>query len=79
MVYSHSSSTMCTFTFGSCWPADWDGSPRPFVRRKTADRVFDNLAGYLIRVPDSRTLTPLQIALSMSQWARHSGVALQSV
>ena len=35
------------------WGADWNENPRPFVWHKTADQIFDNLAGYLIRIPDS--------------------------
>lgn len=35
------------------WVADWSANPRPFVWHKTADQLFDNLAGYLNRVPDS--------------------------
>ena len=35
------------------WVDDWNEHPRPFVWHKTADRIFDNLAGYLNRIPDS--------------------------
>jgi len=35
------------------WVADWNADPRPFVRHKTAAQIFDNLAGYLNRMPDS--------------------------
>ena len=35
------------------WVADWNADPRPFVWHKTADQIFDNLAGYLNRIPDS--------------------------
>ena len=35
------------------WVADWNEHPRPFVWHKTADQIFDNLAGYLNRIPDS--------------------------
>ena len=35
------------------WVADWNDNPRSFVWHKTADQIFDNLAGYLDRVPDS--------------------------
>lgn len=30
-----------------------NANPRPFVWHKTTDQVFDNLAGYLDRIPDS--------------------------
>lgn len=35
------------------WVTDWNEHPRPFVWHKTADQIFDNLAGYLNRIPDS--------------------------
>lgn len=35
------------------WVADWNANPRPFVWHKTADQIFDNLAGYLNQIPDS--------------------------
>ena len=35
------------------WVADWNEHPRPFVWHKTADQIFDNLAGYLNSIPDS--------------------------
>ncbi len=35
------------------WVADWNEHPRPFVWHKTADQIFDNLTGYLNRIPDS--------------------------
>ena len=35
------------------WVAGWNADPRPFVWHKTADQIFDNLARYLNRIPDS--------------------------
>ncbi len=35
------------------WVADWNEHPRPFVWHKTADQIFDNLTGYLNRIPNS--------------------------
>ncbi|MCY3789672.1 MAG: hypothetical protein OXH63_12890 [Gemmatimonadetes bacterium] len=35
------------------WGAGWNAAPRPFVWDKAADQIFDNLAGYLNRIPDS--------------------------
>ena len=35
------------------WVADWNEHPRPFIWHKTADQIFDNLAEYLNRIPDS--------------------------
>ena len=35
------------------WVDDWNEHPRPFVWHQTADQIFDNLAGYLNRIPDS--------------------------
>lgn len=35
------------------WAAGWNADPRPFIRCKTADQIFDNPAGYLNRTPDS--------------------------
>ena len=35
------------------WVADWNDNPLPFFWHKTADQIFDDLAGYLIRIPDS--------------------------
>ena len=35
------------------WVDDWNEHPRPFVWHKTAGQTFDNLAGYLNRIPDS--------------------------
>ena len=36
------------------WVEHWNANPRPFVWRKTADEILDNLAGYLQRINDSR-------------------------
>ena len=36
------------------WVEHWNESPRPFVWRKTADEILDNLASYLQRINDSR-------------------------
>jgi transposase len=36
------------------WVEHWNADPRPFVWRKTADEILDNLAGYLQRINDSR-------------------------
>ena len=33
--------------------ADWNEHPRPFIWHKTADQIFDNLTGYLNRIPNS--------------------------
>ena len=35
------------------WVADWNEHPRPFSWHKTADQIFDNLTGYLNRIPNS--------------------------
>jgi transposase len=36
------------------WVEHWNDNPRPFVWRKTADEILDNLASYLQRINDSR-------------------------
>src|SRR3954452_21793286 len=36
------------------WFEHWNTNPRPFIWRKTADEILDNLAGYLQRINDSR-------------------------
>jgi transposase len=36
------------------WVDHWNTNPCPFVWRKTADEILDNLAGYLQRINDSR-------------------------
>jgi len=36
------------------WVDHWNEHPRPFVWRKTADEILDNLARYLQRINDSR-------------------------
>ena len=36
------------------WVEHWNANPRPFVWRKTADEILDNLASYLQRINDSR-------------------------
>lgn len=36
------------------WVEHWNANPRPFVWRKTADEILDNLAAYLQRINDSR-------------------------
>ena len=36
------------------WVESWNDNPRPFVWRKTADEILDNLAAYLQRINDSR-------------------------
>ena len=36
------------------WVEHWNQNPRPFVWRKTADQILDNLAAYLQRINDSR-------------------------
>jgi transposase len=36
------------------WVEHWNEHPRPFVWRKTADEILDNLAKYLQRINDSR-------------------------
>jgi transposase len=36
------------------WVEHWNANPRPFVWRKTADEILDNLAGYLQRTNASR-------------------------
>jgi transposase len=36
------------------WVEHWNESARPFIWRKTADDILDNLAGYLQRINDSR-------------------------
>jgi transposase len=38
----------------SNWVEHWNANPRPFIWRKTADEIFDNLASYLTRINDSR-------------------------
>lgn len=35
------------------WIADWNDNPRPFVWRKTADEILDNLAQYTQRISNS--------------------------
>ena len=35
------------------WVDHWNDNPRPFVWRKTADEILDNLAAYLQRINDS--------------------------
>ena len=35
------------------WIDNWNHNPRPFVWRKTADEILDNLTAYLQRIPDS--------------------------
>lgn len=35
------------------WIADWNDNPRPFVWRKTADEILDNLAQYSQRISNS--------------------------
>jgi transposase len=36
------------------WVEHWNDNPRPFIWRKTADQILDNLASYLQRINDSR-------------------------
>jgi transposase len=36
------------------WVEHWNANPRPFIWRKTADEILDNLANYLQRINDSR-------------------------
>jgi transposase len=36
------------------WVTHWNDNPRPFIWRKTADEILDNLARYLKRINDSR-------------------------
>jgi transposase len=36
------------------WVEHWNANPRPFIWRKTADEILDNLASYLTRINDSR-------------------------
>ena len=36
------------------WVEHWNDNPRPFIWRKTADEILDNLARYLQRINDSR-------------------------
>jgi transposase len=36
------------------WVDHWNENPRPFIWRKTADEILDNLANYLQRINDSR-------------------------
>jgi transposase len=36
------------------WVEHWNANPRPFIWRKTADDILDNLASYLQRINDSR-------------------------
>jgi transposase len=36
------------------WVDHWNENPRPFIWRKTADQILDNLAGYLQQINDSR-------------------------
>jgi transposase len=38
----------------SDWVEHWNANPRPFIWRKTADEILDNLANYLQRINDSR-------------------------
>lgn len=33
--------------------ADWNDTPRPFVRHKTADQILDSLASYCRRINDT--------------------------
>ena len=35
------------------WTQHWNQDPKPFIWRKTADEIFDNLTNYLQRIPDS--------------------------
>jgi hypothetical protein len=34
------------------WVQHWNANPRPFIWRKTADEILDNLAAYLQRISD---------------------------
>jgi transposase len=36
------------------WVEHWNANPRPFIWRKTAGEILDNLANYLQRINDSR-------------------------
>ncbi|MDX2650020.1 IS630 family transposase, partial [Streptomyces sp. PA03-1a] len=35
------------------WIQTWNDDPKPFVWTKTADEIFEHLAGYLNRINDS--------------------------
>ena len=37
----------------NAWTENWNDNPRPFVWRKTADDIFETMASYLQRIPDS--------------------------
>ena len=33
------------------WVENWNDDPKPFIWRKTADQILDNLASYIHRIP----------------------------
>jgi hypothetical protein len=35
------------------WVDNWNEDPKPFVWHKSADEVFESLAGYCARISDS--------------------------
>jgi hypothetical protein len=57
--------TRRTAGHGPRWPGaaacrSWNGDPRPFVWKKTAEEILDSLARYLQRISGGGTLTPTQ-------------------
>ena len=37
----------------NAWTDNWNNNPRPFIWRKTADEILDNLASYIQRIPQT--------------------------
>ena len=37
----------------NCWIDQWNQNPKPFIWRKTADEILDNLATYIQRTPQT--------------------------
>ena len=35
------------------WVDNWNDDPKPFIWRKTADQILDNLASYIHRIPQT--------------------------
>jgi hypothetical protein len=36
------------------WISDWNDNPGPYIWTKSADQILDSIAGYYIRINDSR-------------------------
>ena len=37
----------------NAWTHNWNEDPKPFIWRKTADEILDNLASYIQRIPQT--------------------------